>query len=477
MKKKLVTMLLCGAMVTMVAVPEAVFGEKIVVFAGETQQQILKEAIERASKAIDGMIFDNGTRPEAIIQVAKEAAENTEAIGELEEIEVAFSTEAGKEFTKIDMTETTQGKIQGILCFTYKGETKELGVNRVMGYPVEDDKNSENVMNAINDALNKLVYDNSLEGDTILKAAEEKATVYGAHVVWDTSEAGRFQKKEATMSEEGVIQGTLVVTLADGSMETIEIKKYIEELSQGGVVSQTPTPTVRVTVTQKPGLSATPAITKAAEKEKDTDVNIVAFEKTLSKTKTDTKDVKGSSYKKLQPKLKESKDKIKLSWKKQEKADGYLVYGAACGKKMVKLATINKNSKVSFTQKNLKEKTYYKYMVVAFQKDKEDKKEILEISSTVYGVTTGGKYSNTKKVSADSKITIKKGKKSKLNAKVTLVGKRQKIYSSKLRYVSENTSIATVSKTGVVTGKKKGSCYVYAYGQNGISKRIKIVVK
>lgn len=144
---------------------------------------------------------------------------------------------------------------------------------------------------------------------------------------------------------------------------------------------------------------------------------------------------------------------------------------------MVKIATINKNSKVSFTQKNLKEKTYYKYIVVAFQKDKEDKKEILEISSTVYGVTTGGKYSNTKKVSADSKITIKKGKKSKLNAKVTLVGKRQKIYSSKLRYVSVNTSIATVSKTGVVTGKKKGSCYVYAYGQNGISKRIKIVVK
>lgn len=473
MKKKIVTMMLAGVMAVAIAAPEAVFWEETAVFAGEKEQAILKGAVDRAAKAIDEMTFDNGTRPEEIIQVAKEAAENTEEIGDFEEIEVAFSTDKGKEFTKVDMTETTQGKIQGTLCFGYNGEIKELDISRVMGYPQDEDKHAESVIDAVNDALNSLVYDNSMEGDAILNAAQEKAALYGAHVAWETTEEGKFQKKNATFSEEGMIQGTLLVTLSDGSSETIEIKKYIEALSGGGQ----PTPSPTLAVTQKPKVTVTPVLVRDWVAEEKKDIEIKAFEKTLKKTKTDKKDVSGSSFQKLQPKLKESKDKIKLSWKKQKNADGYLVYGAACGKKMTKLATIEKNSKVSYTQKKLKEKTYYKYLVVAFSEDKNGSLEILEVSSTVYGVTTGGIYANTEKVTGNSKLTIKKGKKSKLSAKVVLKGSRQKLYSSKLRYVSENPSVAKVSKTGVVTGKKKGSCYVYAYGQNGVSKKIKVVVK
>ena len=45
-----------------------------------------------------------------------------------------------------------------------------------------------------------------------------------------------------------------------------------------------------------------------------------------------------------------------------------------------------------------------------------------------------------------------------------------------VRYESSNKKIATVSSKGVVKAKKKGNCYVYAYAQNGIYKRVKIVV-
>ena len=39
-----------------------------------------------------------------------------------------------------------------------------------------------------------------------------------------------------------------------------------------------------------------------------------------------------------------------------------------------------------------------------------------------------------------------------------------------------NTSIATVSSKGVIKGKKKGTCYVYVYAQNGVYKKIKVTV-
>ena len=48
-----------------------------------------------------------------------------------------------------------------------------------------------------------------------------------------------------------------------------------------------------------------------------------------------------------------------------------------------------------------------------------------------------------------------------------------------MRYESSDKSIATVSPKGVIkaVGKKGETCYVYAYAQNGVFKKIKVVVK
>ena len=72
----------------------------------------------------------------------------------------------------------------------------------------------------------------------------------------------------------------------------------------------------------------------------------------------------------------------------------------------------------------------------------------------------------------------KKGKSLKLNARMVPQSKKQKVRRhTVLRYESTNKKIAAVSNKGVVKAKKKGTCYVYAYAQNGVFKKIKVVVK
>ena len=46
-----------------------------------------------------------------------------------------------------------------------------------------------------------------------------------------------------------------------------------------------------------------------------------------------------------------------------------------------------------------------------------------------------------------------------------------------LRYLSSNTSVATVDKSGRITGVAKGTCYVYALAHNGVHAKVKVNVR
>ena len=107
----------------------------------------------------------------------------------------------------------------------------------------------------------------------------------------------------------------------------------------------------------------------------------------------------------------------------------------------------------------------------------DGKAEILATSKTMYSATTGGKYGNAGSIKLNKKkVSLKKGKSVKLTA--TIVKKGKKPYSyRKVLFESSNTKIATVNSKGVIKAKKKGSCYIYAYAQNGVYKRIKVTVK
>ena len=192
---------------------------------------------------------------------------------------------------------------------------------------------------------------------------------------------------------------------------------------------------------------------------------------------TNDNDPAGSDYQTLQAKAsKVTKSSVKLSWKRVSGAKGYIIYGNKCGKKN-KYKKIKTVTNTSYTQKKLKKGTYYKYLIVAYDKDNK----VLTTSKTIHAATTGGKYDNAKSVTTKAKkdkVTVKVNKTFNLKAKAVAGSKKGKMEKHRaIQYESTDTNIATVSAKGVITGKAKGTCYVYVYAMNGVSKKIKVTVK
>ena len=196
------------------------------------------------------------------------------------------------------------------------------------------------------------------------------------------------------------------------------------------------------------------------------------------------KDPKGTVFGKLALNSpKQAKTSIDLSWKRIPNAKTYVIYGNKCGNgiKPVKLAVTAGNKQTIKAVKNhkLKSGTYYKFIIVALDRNNR----VVSTSKVTHVATKGSKNGNYKKV-AISKSVIKKAKKLKkgksLKLKAKAVPRSRKLKVKKhvaVRYESTNTNIATVSKKGVVKAKNKGACYVYAYAQNGVCKKIKVVVR
>ncbi|MBQ2678395.1 MAG: Ig-like domain-containing protein [Firmicutes bacterium] len=208
-----------------------------------------------------------------------------------------------------------------------------------------------------------------------------------------------------------------------------------------------------------------------------------AAEAAITKMKND-KDPAGAVFAKLKFKSpKQTKNSIKLNWMKVSKAKKYVIYGNKCGKttKMKKLATVTGKTKAfkKVAGKKVKKGTYYKFIIVALDK----KNNVASTSKLIHVAAKDGKVGNPKSVMV-KKVIITKAKKlkkgKKLSLKATAVPQSKKLKVRKhvaVRYETTNKKIATVTAKGVVTAKKKGTCYVYAYAQNGVFKKIKVVVK
>ena len=178
---------------------------------------------------------------------------------------------------------------------------------------------------------------------------------------------------------------------------------------------------------------------------------------------------------------KATKTAVKVSWKQVADADGYVIYCAQCNTnnktyKFKKIAVIKNGSKITYTNKKLKSGTYYKYYIKAY-KLVNGKKVWLAKSKAIHATTSGGKYGNAKAVKVNkSSVALKKGKTFKLQAVQVTNGKPIQKHA-KIKYESTNKKVATVNSKGVIKAKKKGTCYIYVYAQNGVYKRIKVTVK
>ena len=190
-------------------------------------------------------------------------------------------------------------------------------------------------------------------------------------------------------------------------------------------------------------------------------------------------DFKGSTFAPLRLRVaKTTKTSQKLKWNKVKGAKGYIIFGSKCGTKMKLLKTIPKGSTTNWTRKLLKKNTYYKYLILAY-KVVDGEKVTISTSKIVHVPTTSNKYCDIKSVKVnESKVTLQKGKTFTIKAKVAKAKSKLKIKNHrKIRFESTNEKVATVSNKGKITAKKKGNCYVYAYGQNGVFKKIKVIVK
>ena len=192
-------------------------------------------------------------------------------------------------------------------------------------------------------------------------------------------------------------------------------------------------------------------------------------------TRQDDSDPPGSTFGKLAARVTNvGKTSQKVVWNSVPGAVKYNIYANKCGKTN-KLLFLGSFTGTSFTHKGLKKGTYYKYMVVAVDKNER----VAASSKVVHSATAGGKVGNFKKVKTaakKNKVNLKTGKKFKLKAK-GVKGKGKVRKHRAICYESSNPAVATVSKKGIIKGVAPGKCIVYAYAQNGVFTKVIVTIK
>lgn len=206
---------------------------------------------------------------------------------------------------------------------------------------------------------------------------------------------------------------------------------------------------------------------------------------TIPKLKPSAPKVSGTPTAKMTAK---GTNSLNISWNKIQGAAGYDIFFAECnhsGKKIAckNVKNIKGNKTFTWTKSGLKKKTPYKAYIKAYVM-KNGKKSYVRTSPMMHAYTGGQtkNYTNAKSVTVNkTSVTLKKGKTYTIKATVNKVNKKKKLmpksHAATLRYMTSNSKIATVNSSGKVTAKGKGTCYIYAFAHNGVSKQVKITVK
>ena len=182
------------------------------------------------------------------------------------------------------------------------------------------------------------------------------------------------------------------------------------------------------------------------------------------------------------------KNNLKLSWTKVKGAQGYDIFFGQCSHGKIhttvkKIQTVKAGAPLIRVQKGLRKNTAYKARIKAYVVRK-GKKQYIKSSPAVHAYTSGykGNYTNPKSVKVNRpSLSLTPGKTVRIKAKVTKLKKGKKLipaeHAARLRYLTTNTNVATVNKSGKITAKSQGSCKIYVYTVNGLSKTVKITVK
>ena len=96
----------------------------------------------------------------------------------------------------------------------------------------------------------------------------------------------------------------------------------------------------------------------------------------------------------------------------------------------------------------------------------------------LHTATNGKRYGYAKKITVKkSTFKLSVGKTATIKATLKNTSKKVKDHTVRIRYISTNNDVATVNAKGKITAKSAGTCYIYCYGVDGVSRKVKITVK
>ena len=188
--------------------------------------------------------------------------------------------------------------------------------------------------------------------------------------------------------------------------------------------------------------------------------------------------IKVSTPVKVRVRSNESK-KLKVTWNKVKKVDGYQIYEyKKSSKKFKKVADVGSKTE-SWKSKNTKK--VHTYKVRAYKK--AGKKKVY--SKFSYAVSAKPYKKNAKRVNAGTlwfkedglDLSVHQCMTPTLKVGVTSYAKnsRAELYDSTIRWSSSDETIAKVDKQGAITTQgKEGSCKIYARAHNGNVTWIKV---
>lgn len=181
-------------------------------------------------------------------------------------------------------------------------------------------------------------------------------------------------------------------------------------------------------------------------------------------------------------KINQKKDKIKISWNKEDGISRYEVYASYCGGNYPAKATKTTKSN-SVTIKKIKGKKidFSKNIKIYIAAYDATGKLVGKSLPAHFAGRDSKKYKNPKEVVLSTKaVTLLVDRTLNINASIKMEKGKKKALSAehvgKIRYRSTNTKVATVDSRGNVTGINKGTCTIYVYARNGLANTLTLTV-
>lgn len=290
----------------------------------------------------------------------------------------------------------------------------------------------------------------------------------------------KWKDSASEVGTAGVHEFPAVYTMEDENNRSYVYYMDVPVMVQASAAKPTPTPTPTPTATVTPIPTITPTLLPTVL---PTETPVMT-----PTPKPDESKLTGNQIEKrkdlsllLATGTQKGSSGIELTWSKKDGCSGYEVYWSYCDGKQnfKKLKTVGSNEKRKCIHKKLKKNRAYKYYIATYT-IQDGRKHYQSKSPSIHVAMKREKHTNAKQIQLNkAKIILAVNKTFQIKATAVLENKKKVLlnHEKKFRYYIDNRAVATVSKTGEIKAKTKGTCSVFVIANNGVAKQMKITVQ